>query len=276
MTSLAEFSQPGRSRPLAFAHRGGAALRPENTLEAFDHGLSLGSDGLEFDVHLSRDGIVVVHHDETLDRTTDRRGAVSDLTADELDHVDAGYRFTPNEDSGALTYPFRGLGLGIPRLRAVLRRYPDARCIVELKSREPELARRTIDEIRAADAVERVVLGSFYWLPLNIARRYEPKIPTGAAEEETRWALYRSHLRWPLGRTKYQEFQVPERLGSTTIVTPRFIAHAHRAGLPVRVWTVNEAAEMERLLAWGADSIISDRPDVAVGVVRAWSERKPA
>ena len=75
--ALAEFSQPGVSRPLVFAHRGGAALRPENTLASFDHGLSLGADGLELDVHLSRDGVVVVHHDETLDRTTDARGPIS-------------------------------------------------------------------------------------------------------------------------------------------------------------------------------------------------------
>jgi glycerophosphoryl diester phosphodiesterase len=158
----------------------------------------------------------------------------------------------------------------VPRLRAVLGRYRDTRLIIELKTPDEELATRTIDEIRAAGAVDRVVLGSFHWRALHAARRYEPSIPTGAAQEETRWALYRSRLRWPLGRTRYREFQVPERSGSTTIVTPRFIAHAHRAGLPVRVWTVNEAHEMRRLLGWGADSVISDRPDVAVDVVRQW------
>jgi glycerophosphoryl diester phosphodiesterase len=115
-----------------------------------------------------------------------------------------------------------------------------------------------------------VALGSFHWRALHEARRYEPRIPTGAAKEETRWALYRSRLRWPLGRTKYRELQVPERAGSTVIVTPQFIAHAHRAGLPVRIWTVDERDDMLRLLDWGADSIISDRPDVAVTTVREW------
>jgi len=273
MRALAEFSQPGLPRPLAFAHRGGAALRPENTIEGFDHGLSLGADGLEFDVHLSRDGIVVVHHDDTLERTTDARGPLAAYTANELDRVDAGYWFTPDPTAAAPVYPFRGRNIGVPRLRTVLRRYRDTRLIVELKSNEPELARRTIDDIRAADGIERIVLGSFYKRALQTARRYEPRIPTGAARGETRWALYRSRLRWPLGRTPYREFQVPERSGSTTIVTPRFIAHAHRAGLPVRVWTVNDAREMQRLLAWGADSVISDRPDVASAVVRDWAER---
>jgi glycerophosphoryl diester phosphodiesterase len=271
---LSEFSQVGLPRPLAFAHRGGAALRPENTVEAFDHGLSLGADGLEFDVHLSRDGVVVVHHDDTLERTTNARGPVAACTADELDRVDAGYWFTPDPAANEPTYPYRGCGLGLPRLRPLLRRYPDTRFIVELKTPDAELARRTIDEIRDAGAIERVAIGSFYGRALRETRRYEPRISTGAAQEETRWALYCSRLRWPLGRTKYQEFQVPIRAGSTTIVTPRFIAHAHRAGLPVRVWTVDRAEEMEQLLDWGADSVISDRPDIAVPVVHRWAERR--
>jgi glycerophosphoryl diester phosphodiesterase len=101
-----------------------------------------------------------------------------------------------------------------------------------------------------------------------VARTLEPGIPTGAAREETRWALYRSWIGWPLGRTRYHEFQVPEQSGRTTIVTPQFVAHAHRAGLPVKVWTVNDPADMRRFLDWGADALISDRPDLAVRVVR--------
>jgi glycerophosphoryl diester phosphodiesterase len=270
MRALSDLSRP---RPLAFAHRGGAALRPENTIEAFDHGLSLGADGLEFDVHLSRDGVVVIHHDDTLERTTGARGPVADFTADELARVDAGYWFTPEPAAQSPAYPFRGRGIGVPRLRTVLQRHRDARFIIELKTPDPELARRTIDEVRASDAVERVVLGSFYGRALNVARAYEPRIPTGAAREETRWALYRSRVRWPLGRTRYREFQVPERSGSTVIVTPQFVAHAHRAGLPVRVWTVDAEPDMRRLLEWGVDGIISDRPDVAVPVVREWAAR---
>ena len=251
---------------MVYAHRGGAALRPENTIAAFDHGMACGADGLEFDVHLSRDGVVVVHHDDTLERTTGVAGRVADRTADELSRLDAGYTFQPSGNGG---FPFRGLSLGIPRLRDVLARYASARCIIELKTSDPELARRTIDEVRDASAVDRVALGSFYWRALYAARSYEPRIPTGASQEETRWALYRSWVGWPLGRTAYREFQVPEQSGLNTVVTPRFIAHAHRAGLPVKVWTVNSEPDMRRLLAWGADAIISDLPDLAVNVARS-------
>jgi glycerophosphoryl diester phosphodiesterase len=261
-------------RPHVYAHRGGAALRPENTIVAFDHGMACGADGLEFDVHLSRDGVVVIHHDETLERTTGTAGRVADRTAEDLARLDAGYTFQ-DRAAGDGAFPYRGQGLGIPRLRDVLSRYPSARVIIELKINDPELARRTIDEVRAASAVDRVALGSFYRRVLTAARRYEPRIATGASQEETRWALYKSWVGWPLGRSNFHEFQVPERMGMNTIVTPQFVAHAHRAGHPVKIWTVDEEADMRRLLGWGVDAIISDRPDLAVRIRDALFPRLP-
>ena len=258
---------PG-ARPLVYAHRGGAALRPENTIVAFDHGLACGADGLELDVHLSRDGVVVVHHDARLDRTTGARGAVSARTAAELAGLDAGYTFRGPEP-GAGAFPFRGRRIGIPRLRDVLERYPRIPLIIELKVNHPDLAERAVDEVRAADAVDRVAFGSFGARVLQAVRRREPRIRTGASREEARWALYRSWVRWPLRRPAYREFQLPERSGATTIISPRFLDHAHRAGLAVHVWTVNEADDIRRLMAWGVDGIISDRPDVAVATVRS-------
>lgn len=260
-------------RPLVYAHRGGAALRPENTIAAFDNGLSLGADGLEFDVRLSRDGVVVVHHDATLERTTNGRGSLAMCTADELAHIDAGYWFTSADArknrSEPVSYPYRGQGHGIPRLQQVLSRYPGVPLIIELKVNDPELARRTIQEIRAARATDRVSLGSFGWRVLRMARKLEPCIPTGASREEVRLALYRSWIRWPLGKEAYREFQVPERSGPTRVVSRNFIRHAHRVGLPVKVWTVNNPADMRRLLEWGVDALISDRPDLAISAVAA-------
>jgi glycerophosphoryl diester phosphodiesterase len=257
-------TSPILPRPLVYAHRGGAALRPENTLAAFDHGLTLGADGLEFDVHLSRDGVAVVHHDDTLDRTTDATGPIGALTAADLARVDAGYRFALTAD----VFPYRGLGWGVPTLRQVLSRYP-VPLIIELKTADPALAKATVEEIRAARAVERVAVGSFWYRALREIRRLEPRLATGAAREETRWALYRSWVGWPVRSTAYREFQVPEHSGRTTIVTPRFIQVAHGAGLPVKVWTVNERADIDRLLGWGIDAIISDRPDIAVDAVKS-------
>lgn len=258
--------------PIVYAHRGGAALRPENTIEAFDHGLACGAEGLEFDVQLSKDGQVVVHHDETLERTTNGRGPLAACTAAELAAIDAGYHFT--DRAGA--HPFRGRRIGVPTLREVLRRYPSARLIVELKVGSDELARRVVEEVRAADAVERVAIGSFSAEALRAVRRYEPALATGAAREETRWALYRSWIGWSIGTTPYREFQVPERSGLTPIVTRRFVSAAHRAGIPVKVWTVNAADDMRRLVALGVDALITDRPDLARSIVDTMALPGPA
>jgi glycerophosphoryl diester phosphodiesterase len=230
-------------RPLVFAHRGGSALAPENTIAAFDNGLALGADGLELDVHLSRDGVVVVHHDRLLERTTTLRGPIAERDAAELRRAE------------------------IPSLPEVLARYRDRRLIVELKVNHPELAAATIDVIRRADAVERVCLGSFGRRVLRAARAIEPAIATSGAREEVRLALYRSWVRWPVSRVGYAGYQIPELAGRTRVVSPRFVECAHDAGLGVQVWTVDTAEAARRLLGWGVDALITDRPDVIVPLV---------
>jgi glycerophosphoryl diester phosphodiesterase len=232
-------------RPLVFAHRGGSALAPENTIAAFDNGLALGADGLELDVHLSRDGVVVVHHDRLLDRTTTLRGPIALRTAEELRRAQ------------------------VPTLAAVLARYRDARIIVEMKVNAVELAARTIEVVRGAGAVERVCLGSFGLRVLRAARAIDPAIATSGAREEVRWALYRSWCRWPVSRVSYEGYQVPELSGRTRVVSPRFVEDAHDAGLGVQVWTVDAAPAARRLIEWGVDALITDRPDVIVPVIAA-------
>jgi glycerophosphoryl diester phosphodiesterase len=265
---------PG-GRPLVFAHRGGSALRPENTLAAFDNGLALGADGLELDVHLSRDGEVVVHHDAVLDRTTSERGRVAERTAAELARIDAGYSFRPLDAAAGQEFPYRGCGIAIPTLACVLDRYPAVPIIIELKTAAEALVRRTVEVVRKSGAAERVSLGSFSTRAMRLARRLAPQIRTGAAREETRWALYRSWVSCPFGRPAYAELQVPEFSGRTRVVSRRFVALAHRAGVAVYVWTVDDEADMIRLLDWGVDGLISDRPDIAVAVVRARQPSKP-
>ena len=229
---------------MVFAHRGGSALAPENTIAAFDNGLACGADGLELDVHLSRDGRVVVHHDRTLDRTTTLRGPIAERSAADLSRAN------------------------VPTLDEVLARYRDARIIIELKVNSPEMARAVIAAVRGADAVERVCLGSFGLRVLRAARVAEPAIATSAAREEVQWALYRAWMRWPARRAAFRGYQIPEFSGSTRVVSSRFVEYAHDAGLGVHVWTVDAEADARRLLGWGVDALITDRPDVIVHVAR--------
>ena len=232
-------------RPLVFAHRGGSALAPENTIAAFDNGLALGADGLELDVHLSRDGVVVVHHDRLLDRTTALRGPIAKRSAAELRRAE------------------------VPTLAEVLARYRNPRIIIEMKVNTAGLAAAVIEVVRQAGAVGRVCLGSFGLRVLRAARAIEPAIATSGAREEVRWALYRSWLRWPVSRVAYGGYQIPELAGHTRVVSARFVEDAHDAGLGVQVWTVDDAESARRLLGWGVDALITDRPDIIVPIAHA-------
>ena len=227
-----------------FAHRGGAALAPENTMAAFDNAVALGADGLELDVRLSSDGVVVVHHDATLDRMTALRGRVGSRTVAQL------------------------RAAGVTTLEEVLARHDSVRVIVELKENTPELARAAVDVIQRCGTTSRVCVGSFGLRALRAVRTMLPSLATSASREEVRWALYRSWCRWPVARVAYGGYQIPEFAGATRVVSPRFIKDARRAGLGVQVWTVNDPEQARRLIDWGVDAIITDRPDIMVPLVR--------
>lgn len=250
-----------------FAHRGGRALAPENTLLAFETGLAAGADGLECDVRLSRDGVPVVIHDATLERTTNLTGPVSARTAAELARVDAASHF---ERDGA--FPWRGQGVGIPTLAEVLRRHPDRRIIVEMKDDRPELGAAVAAILRREPALERICAAGFGAHPVRTVRQLLPEVATSAHMAEVRSALYASWVGWPR-RGVYGGFQVPEARGGWRVVSPRFVRAAHRAGHRVQVWTVNDEADMYRLFDWGVDALITDVPDVAVRFVHAWSAK---
>lgn len=251
------------ARPLVFAHRGGSALAPENTIAAFDRGLALGADGLELDVRLSRDGVPMVHHDARLERTTNLRGFVAERTAEELSRADAGWHFRRDGES-----PFRGCGIGVPGLAEVLARYPAVRVIIELKNGSVSLARAVVAAIRAANASERVCVGSFDRRGLRVVRELEPAIATSAARGEVAWTLLQMWVHGRMHGAAFAGYQVPERSGRLRVVSPRFVACAHRAGLGVQVWTVDRADDARRLIGYGVDALITDRPDAIVPLCR--------
>ena len=254
--------------PHVFAHRGGCALGPENTIAAFDLGRAAGADGLELDVQLSADGVVVVCHDPTLDRTTGATGPLRARTAAELAQIDAGFHFA--DSSGA--FPFRERGVDVPALREVLDRYRDMLLIVEMKENTAAMGQAVADAIRDAGAVDRVCAAGYGQAALDAVRAALPELTTSASLSEARLAVYRSLARWPVRHASYQAFQVPEAAGRIRIVSPRFIRHVHDAGRRLQVWTVDEEADMRRLLGWGVDGLISNRPDLAVRVRNSYVE----
>ena len=156
-------------------------------------------------------------------------------------------------------------GIGVPTLAAYCARPRPRHHRAEDERR---LAAAALDVVRRADAVDRVCFASFGRRVLRAARAAEPALATSAAREEVRWALYRSWCRWPHRRPAYAGFQVPEWAGRTRVVSRPFVDAAHRAGLGVQVWTVDEEDAARRLLGLGVDALITDRPDVIVPLVQ--------
>jgi len=245
--------------PELIGHRGAPRERTENTLPAFERALALGADGIELDVHLSADGVPVVHHDSTLDRTTNATGPITARTARELSRVDAGYHFEVGD-----AFPFRGQRIGVPTLREVLERYPDARVIIEMKMDEPQLGETVAAEVRRVAALERVCVAGYGTRSAGAARAGLPGVASSACRAEVQLALYRTWAFWPVRKVLYGGYQIPEVAGRLRVVSPRFVTYAHRAGLKVHVWTVDDEAIARRLFAWGVDGLISNRPDVTV------------
>jgi glycerophosphoryl diester phosphodiesterase len=252
-------SRPGfrylAGAPLLIAHRGGSALAPENTIYAFRRALQWWrADLLEIDVQPTRDGDAVVIHDPTVDRTTDGSGAVAGMTVRELAELDAGFRFSPDGS----TYPLRGAGVRISTLREVLEAFPGARVNVEIKDARAQEA--VWETVRSLGAEQRVLIAAGD--RRNRARFGSYAGPTSASSQEM-YAFFALH-KLGLGRfyrPAVDAWQMPDRHGGRQVLGPRWVEEAHAKNVAVHVWTIDEVADMRRLLSWGVDGIISDRPD---------------
>ncbi|HKW20892.1 MAG TPA: glycerophosphodiester phosphodiesterase [Ktedonobacterales bacterium] len=252
--------------PLFFAHRGGSLLRPENTMVAFEHGVALGADALELDIQQTRDGELVVIHDPTLDRTTSGSGPVANFSLDEVRAFDAGYYFT--SDNGA-TFPYRGKGITVPTLRQVFERFPDTRINIDLKESTPDREERLWALIQEFTAEDRICAGCFAHAVLVRFRRLTGRrVATSASPREVRSFVLGavSHMTGWL-RPAYDALQVPDTYGSVRIVSRTTVEAAHRLGIDIHVWTVDERSHMEALLALGVDGLMTDRPDTLADVL---------
>lgn len=251
---------------LHFAHQGGGLLAPENTLAAFAVGATFQPDALELDIQITRDGAIVVIHDPTVDRTTNGHGPVASFTLAELQQLDAGYHFTPDHGQ---TYPYRGQGVTIPTLSDIFDRFPDKLINIDLK--EPALGKeaRLWQTIQQAHAADRVIVGSFVCASLNHFRQLtQHTVATSACPREVAAFVLSHQIRASrFLRPTYRAFQVPEHQGRLRIVSPASIRAAHRLGVQVHVWTINTRPDMERLLDWGVDGIMTDRPDLLAAVL---------
>jgi len=252
--------------PIAFLHRGGAKVVPEDTVEGFREGLAMIDGVVELDAHTSADGLVVVIHDQTVDRTTDGTGPVAEKSLAELQQLDAGYRFT--RDNGT-THPWRGRGVTIPTLERIYAEFPDRPVNIEIKGERSGTEAAIWRVIEAAGAAERTLVVSDSHARIRRFRRVSGgrvATATSAAEVVTYWLTHLLRL-GVLLHPPYQAVQPPERIKGLRIVTPRFVRQAHARGLRVDVWTIDDEPAMRRLLGFGVDGIMTDRPDVLARVL---------
>jgi glycerophosphoryl diester phosphodiesterase len=264
---LALLAKPAPNHPffdpddemLVIAHQGGNNLRPDNTLSAYKNAWNLGVDVLEMDVHSTRDDVLVLIHDDTVDRTTDGSGRVLDYTFQELQALDAGYNWT--EDDGA-TYPYRGQGITIPALEEVFTTFPDSRMNIEIKQSEPSITASLCNLIRSHGMSERVLIASFDQETIQTFREDCPEVATTAGQSEV-ILLYGLSLVYleRLYSPAAEAVQVPEYREGIHVLIPRFVKAAQERNMDVHVWTVNEVNQMQRMLDLGLDGIITDNPD---------------
>ncbi|WP_366656861.1 glycerophosphodiester phosphodiesterase [Fodinicurvata sp. EGI_FJ10296] len=230
------------SGPIAFAHRGGTDEAPENTIAAFDAAVRAGYTYLETDVHATRDGVLIAFHDETLDRVTDSTGRVADMDWSEIRTATIQ-------------------GHPIPLFEDLVASFPDARFNIDPKSdRSADLLGAELERL---DVFERVCVGSFSDTRLaRLRHRFGARLCTSMGPADVarlRLKAWRLPVQW---RSGADCAQVPRRYWGLPVVDAAFVDQAHAVGVPVHVWTINDAAAMERLLDLGVDGIMTDHPSM--------------
>lgn len=253
------FSDPP---PRIAGHRGAAGTMPENTLESFRCALEEGATFIEMDVHATRDGELVIIHDDTVERTSDGAGAVREMGLAELKRLDAGFRFTAADGAG---HPFRGRGIQVPTLREFFSDFPQAKATLEIKELPVPAIETLFDLVEEFGKTRQVLVAAEDDAMMNAARtvirnRGLP-VATGFSIGEIRalmTALWSGQ--GPPKEVPGQALQIPRLYQGTALVTPASVATAHALGVEVHVWTINDVDEMKELLALGVDGIITDYP----------------
>lgn len=264
-------------RPAHVSHRGGSLVAPENTLAAFRSAIErYATDQLEMDVRLTRDGVPVIVHDDTVDRTTNGNGAVAELTWAEVQRLDAGYGFTPD---GGQSFPFRGTGVKIPRLAEVLA-MTGLPMMIEIKAPTVDCRRAVAEALRAGGAVDRTCLG--IWkdeAAAQLAGEFS-EVALFYPEQAARAFVMATLMEQAPPASPFDVLALPDREGSLDLSDPRIVAAARKAGVPLQLWTINDRSRMRECLERGVDGVQTDRPDLLREVMDAMRpnrdrERRP-
>ncbi|MBT3338816.1 MAG: glycerophosphodiester phosphodiesterase [Anaerolineae bacterium] len=248
--------------PLVIAHQGGDNVWPGETLYAYEQAAALDVDILEMDAHITADGVLILMHDETVDRTTNGSGLIEEMTLDELKELDAAYRWSIDEGA---TYPYRGQGITITALEEVFQTFPGYPVNIEIKKTERSMAQPLCDLLREYEMQDKALIASFHDERMAEFREVCPEVATsGSKGEVTKFVILNYAFLGGLYSPAEHALQVPERNSGILVVRPGLMWGAHRRNLQVHIWTPNTTEELEHFINMGVDGIITDRPDLLV------------
>lgn len=253
-------------RCVNMAHRGASLRAPANTMPAFAAAIEDGADVIETDVHVTKDGVIVVAHDEVVDAVSDGSGRIDQMTYAELETLDFGYRFTQD---GGETFPFRHRGIRIPTFLELLEAWPETRMNVDLKPKHASVS-ALIQTLYEGHAIERTTLASFHHQILRESRARCPSLRTSASPREVAWFLC-GGVSFTPGRLPYVALQVPDKVQGRSLVTPKFVSRARSRQVEVHVWTVDDAKRMRELVELGVNGIVTNTPDTLRRVLLEWN-----
>ncbi|MBU9713784.1 glycerophosphodiester phosphodiesterase [Evansella tamaricis] len=256
-----------KDRPLVIAHQGGEHLAPSNTIEAFQQAVDMGVDALEFDIHMTSDGHLVAIHDNTVDRTTDGTGRVNDLTLEEIKSLDAGHYFQNLHGE----YNYRGMGVTIPTVIELFETFPEERWVIEIKAtNDPEfhlpISEKLWSLIQQYGLEDNVLIASFdQEINATFSEISDGRVAmSGGRSEITKFVIFHKLFLNSLYRPKVDAVQIPTEESIFNLKDRKLLRGAHRRGMDVHYWTINDKETMKELIDLGADGIITDRPDLLI------------
>lgn len=256
-----------REHPIRLAHRGSRILWPENTHHAFDGAVNLGYRYIETDIRVTRDGVVVVFHDETLDRITNGAGRVSDWDWDDLKHLDAAYNFSPDGES----FPLRGQGITIPRLDDTFSTFADTNFNIDLKSKNAEWA--VADVVVRMGRLDSVLIGGFIDTRTARFRRITKGRVATSAGSSGAMAMYAASRVGRSSNRKVDAYQLPYDMKGAAI-DRKLIDAIHAVDAHIHLWTVDDPQDMRRFLDLGVDGIVTDRPDLLNNAIKEMDDEQ--
>ena len=257
------------SKPVTIAHQGGNKIYPDESLLAFTNAINMGIQVIEFDIHRTKDGIIVINHDQTIDRLTNGTGLIREMSWVELQQVDGAYNWSPD----GLTYPYRDKGIKILSLIEMMDAFPQQLYDIEIKQHDPPLEKDLCDLLRKYGvAADQAIVASFR--DETLARFHdicpEVAISLPVNQGTVLYILSRIGLErlLPLDAVVAQlPTTFSTKLGKLEL-DRRYIEAFSKGDRQVWVWTVNDSIEMKRLVNMGAHGIITDRPDILMDFVQ--------